>query len=158
MMNLGRVFAAVSPALDWNLILSHLAHVAAAYALALPIAWERERAARSAGLRTFPLVAIASCGFVLLAAGAMSHSAEAQSRVIQGVITGIGFLGGGAILKHGGSVHGMATAASIWNTGAIGVAIAYRRYEIALVLSLINLLTLRVMTPLKRELKHDGES
>ncbi len=146
------------PFLDWRLIFSHLGHVAAAYALALPVAWDREQEARSAGLRTFPLVAVSSCGFILLAAGVMGNSQEAQSRIIQGVITGIGFIGGGAILKDGGSVRGTATAASIWNTGAIGSAVAFGRYEIAVVLSLINFLTLRWLTPFKRELKNDGDS
>ncbi len=144
------------PFLDWRLIFSHLASVGVAYALALPVAWDREHEARSAGLRTFPLVAVASCGFILLAAGVMGNNTDAQARVIQGVITGIGFIGGGAILKDGASVRGTATAASIWNTGAIGAAVAFGRYEIAVVLSLINFLTLRWLTPLKQKLKDDG--
>lgn len=65
-------------------------------------------------------------------------------------MTGIGFIGGGAILKGGVSVHGTATAASIWNTGAIGAAVAYGRYEIAILLSLVNFATLHFLTPLKR--------
>lgn len=143
------------PFLDWGLVASRLASVAAAYALALPVAWDREKETRSAGLRTFPLVAVASCGFILLAAGVMGDSKDAQARVVQGVITGIGFIGGGAILKEGASVRGTATAASIWNTGAIGAAVAFGRYEIALILSLINFLTLRWLTPFKRKLKDD---
>lgn len=144
------------PDLEWGLVLSHLAHVAVAYALALPVAWDREQESRSAGLRTFPLVAVASCGFILLGARVLAESPESLSRIIQGLMTGIGFIGGGAILKHGASVRGTATAASIWNTGAIGAAVALGRYEIAIVLSLINFLTLRWLTPLKRELQHEG--
>jgi putative Mg2+ transporter-C (MgtC) family protein len=68
-------------------------------------------------------------------------------------ITGIGFIGGGAILKDRGNVQGIATAASIWNTGAIGAAVAYGRYEIALVLSVINFATLRFMNPFKTQMK-----
>ncbi len=64
-------------------------------------------------------------------------------------MTGIGFIGGGAILKHGASVRGTATAASVWNTGAIGAAVAFRRYEIAVILSLINFLTFRFLTEFK---------
>jgi putative Mg2+ transporter-C (MgtC) family protein len=138
--------------------LPHVRDLTIAYVLAFLIGWNREREDRSAGLRTFPLVAVASCGFILLASGVMSDSPEAQSRVIQGVITGIGFIGGGAILKDGASVRGTATAASIWNTGAIGAAVAFGRYEIAIVLSLINFLTLRWLTPLKRKLKDDDDS
>ena len=143
------------PLIDWPLVATGLAKIAAAYALALPVAWDREREARSAGLRTFPLVAIASCGYSLMAAGMFGGSPDAQARLIEGLITGIGFIGGGAILKERGSVHGTATAASIWNTGAIGVAVAYGHYEIALVLSAINFATLRYMTPLKAQAKND---
>ena len=138
------------PDLEWTRIFSHLLSVTIAYMLALPVAWDREKEARSAGLRTFPLVAVASCGYMLLATSILGSSSESRSRIIQGLITGIGFIGGGAILKDRGSVHGTATAASIWNTGAIGAAVAFRRYEIALVLSVINFATLRLLTPLKR--------
>lgn len=72
-------------------------------------------------------------------------------------MTGIGFVGGGAILKSAGSVHGTATAASIWNTGAIGAAVAFERYEIAIVLSLINYGSLRLLPPLKSTAKDSGE-
>ena len=106
--------------IDWTKILTHLMNVVIAYLLALPVAWDREKEARSAGLRTFPLVAVASCGYMLLATSILGSSSESTSRIIQGLITGIGFIGGGAILKDRGSVHGTATAASIWNTGAIG--------------------------------------
>ena len=146
------------PFIDWAKIISHLGNIVVAYVLALPVAWDREKAARSAGLRTFPLVAVASCGYMLLAASVLGGSPESQSRIIQGLITGIGFIGGGAILKDRGSVHGTATAASIWNTGAIGGAVAYGRYEIAIVLSIINFITLRLLTPLKENLSDkDGK-
>jgi putative Mg2+ transporter-C (MgtC) family protein len=70
-------------------------------------------------------------------------STDAEARVVEGLITGVGFIGGGAILKSKGSVTGTATAASIWNTGLIGMAIAYQRYEVALLMSVINFMTLR---------------
>jgi putative Mg2+ transporter-C (MgtC) family protein len=139
--------------IDWTMIFTHLTSVAVAYVLALPVAWDREQEVRSAGLRTFPLVAVASCGYMLVAMSILGSGADSISRIIQGVITGIGFIGGGAILKDRGSVHGTATAASIWNTGAIGAATAFRRYEIAVVLSVINFATLRLLTPLKRSVK-----
>lgn len=74
---------------------------------------------------------------------------SAQARILMGVATGIGFIGGGAILKSRGGVRGTATAASIWNTGAIGVAVAWGRYEIAIALALFNYLTLRFTHSLK---------
>ncbi len=76
-------------------------------------------------------------------------STDAESRVLYGIITGMGFLGGGAILKSKGSVTGTATAASLWMTGALGITVAFERYEIAIILALINFLTLRFITPLK---------
>ena len=134
---------------ELSVLLPTLGKLAVAYALSLPIAWEREQQERSAGLRTFPLVALACCGYMLLSAQLFGGSDEAQARVAEGLITGIGFIGGGAILKTRASVQGTATAASIWNTGAIGMAVAYGHYEIAVALSVVNFLTLRLLTPLK---------
>src|SRR5919206_3667663 len=122
------------PVIDWTWVVRNLLHVGAAYLLALPVAWDREREARGAGLRTFPLVAVASCGYVLMTHRLFADSPDAQARVLQGLMTGIGFVGGGAILKKGADVRGLATAASIWNTGAVGAAVAFGRYEIAIVL------------------------
>jgi putative Mg2+ transporter-C (MgtC) family protein len=86
---------------------------------------------------------------MLLAERIFPGNAEAVARVVQGVMTGIGFIGGGAILKHGANVRGTATDASIWTTGAIGAAVVYGRYEIALVLTLTTFVTLRLLTELK---------
>ena len=127
-----------------------LTRLAVAFLLALPVGWDRERADRSAGLRTFPLVAVAACAYILLAEGLFPES-EAQARVLEGVITGVGFLGGGAILKAADRVHGTATAASIWATAGIGASAGYGRYEVACALSLVCLATLRLLLPLKEE-------
>jgi putative Mg2+ transporter-C (MgtC) family protein len=137
--------------------LSNVAHMLLAFLLALPIGWDRERSTRSAGLRTFPLVALAACGFMLIAQRVAGDSAEAQARVIEGLMTGIGFIGGGAILKSQASVHGTATAASIWLTGAVGAAVAYELFEIAVALSAINFITLRWLGGLKQHLRPDDE-
>ncbi len=134
---------------------AHLAQLAIAYALALPIGWDRERSARSAGLRTFPLVAMASCGFMLTGIDVL-HGDDPYGRVMYGIITGIGFIGGGAILKTGANVSGTATAASLWNTGAIGLAVAWHNYEIAIALSVMNFLTLRILGPMKGMFRHDA--
>jgi putative Mg2+ transporter-C (MgtC) family protein len=120
-----------------------------AYLLALPVGWYREKEAHSVGVRTFPLVSMASCGYLLLVA---NGSAD-QSRVIQGLVAGIGFIGGGAILKAEGNVHGTATAASIWNTGVVGAAVAQQRYWLAATLAFLNLFALRVLLPLKQRLE-----
>jgi putative Mg2+ transporter-C (MgtC) family protein len=137
--------------IDVTLVLNNLGAIAAAFVLALPLGWERERAERSAGLRTFPLVAMASCGYILLTSSVLGNHPEGQARVIAGLITGIGFIGGGAILKGEGTVRGTATAASIWNTGAIGAAVAFERYEIAVLLSVVNFAALRWLQAFKLE-------
>jgi len=123
--------------------LGHLASLAVAYALAFPIGWDRERDERSAGIRTFPLVALASCGFVLVAVSVLGAGSPGQARILEGLITGVGFIGGGAILKQGGKASGTATAASLWATGALGAAVGYGLYDIAAILSLSTFLTLR---------------
>ena len=141
--------------IDWQQVISHLTHIILAYGLALPIALDREISDRSAGLRTFPIVAMAACGFMLTGIYVLD-STDAEARVMYGLMTGIGFIGGGAILRDKGKVEGTANAASIWNTGAIGMSVAFRRYEIALVLSLVNFATLFLFSRLKKNLNEDA--
>ena len=124
-----------------------------AFVLALPVAWDREKDDRSAGLRTFPLVATAASAYVLLAQTIFPAEAVAQARVLEGVVTGVGFLGGGAILKSDTYVRGTATAASIWATAGIGAAAGYHRFEIAIALSVLSFATLRGLRVLKEEPK-----
>jgi putative Mg2+ transporter-C (MgtC) family protein len=132
---------------DWAVVLRHLLELVLAYVFAIPIAWDRETNARTAGLRTFPLVAVAACAYMLIGYQVLD-STDAEARVIQGLMTGMGFIGGGAILKHGGSVRGTATAASLWATGAIGLAVASHRFEIAFLISIATFLTLRYLKPI----------
>jgi putative Mg2+ transporter-C (MgtC) family protein len=131
-----------------------LLRILLAYVLSLPLAWNREHQGHSAGLRTFPLVAIAAAGYSLVGLEVFDGALDAQSRLLQGLLAGMGFIGGGAILRTRGSVHGTATAASIWCTAAIGVACAYRTYHIALFLSVVGFVTLQVMARVKSELHH----
>ena len=142
---------------DWKQTLVDFLRVALAFVLAVPIGWERHKSERNLGLRTFPIVAVAACGFMLIAKNVPGANAETQARLLQGLIGGIGFIGGGAILKEGANVRGLATAASIWATGAIGAAIAFEREEIALVLSAIMFVTLRTLTPIVENGDEKGE-
>ena len=147
----------MGPDMDIYGILESLMRLALAYLLALPIGWDREREGHS-GVRTFPLVTMASCGYMMLGTGMYDSAVhDPQSRIIQGLMTGIGFIGAGAILKGQASVHGTATAASIWNAGVIGAAVALGRYEIAVVLSALNLLTLRLLPRLKSHIVQERE-
>ena len=136
-------------------IVPHVVALASAYFLALPIGWNRERQERSAGLRTFPLVAVASCGFIQASEAMMAGDPEAMARVVEGIITGMGFIGGGAILRMKESVKGTATAASLWATGAMGTAVGLGSYDVALILSVFTIVTLWWLSPLKHRLE-DG--
>lgn len=143
----------------WGDVANHLVRLALAFLFALPVGWNREREARSAGLRTFPIVAMASCGLAILAIEILGERAPEQARILQGLFTGVGFVGGGAILKSGNSVHGTATAASILNVGVIGAAVGFGFYDLGLILAVSNLLVLAVITPLKeRRQEPTGDS
>ena len=126
-------------------IIPHFLALSAAYVLALPIGWDREKESRSAGLRTFPLVALASCGFIQATETLLINAPEGTARVVEGVITGIGFIGGGAILKLGASVRGTATAASIWATGAIGTAVGLGSFDVAVTIAVFTFITLKFL-------------
>lgn len=141
--------------LDWQQLLGYLLNLIMAFVLTLPIAWDRERHSRSMGLRTFPIVGVSSAAYVLIARVTIGNDPDAQARIIQGLMTGVGFIGGGAILKGDGNVSGTATAASIWATGAIGAAAAYGRLEIAVLVSFLNYALLRLLQPVKSHMDVD---
>jgi len=132
-------------------LLADLLRVGLAFALALPIGWERGKGRNSVGFRTLPIVAMAACGFTLVIRFDDPRAAEAQARILQGVITGIGFIGGGAILKEGQTVRGLVTAASIWNAGAIGAAAGLGRVHVAVILSAVNFLALLILDRFQRD-------
>jgi len=115
-----------------------------AAALGAVLGYERERRGKAAGLRTHMLVAIGAALFVLVPQQGGMAVAD-MSRVIQGIVTGVGFLGAGAIIKHAPehSVQGLTTAAGVWMTAAIGIACGLGR-EATAVLS--TMLALAVLT------------
>ena len=107
------------------------------------LGYERENRGKAAGIRTHMLVAMGAALFVLVPEQAGMTIAD-MSRVIQGVIAGIGFLGAGAILKNRGQddVQGLTTAASVWMMAAIGVACGLGRESTALLSALLALIVL----------------
>jgi putative Mg2+ transporter-C (MgtC) family protein len=112
---------------------------------------QRERAGKPAGLRTHMLVSSGAAVF-LIASGEFGMDPDSISRVIQGLVTGIGFLGAGAILKlyDKRAVEGLTTAAGIWMTAALGVAVGLGRFGLALVATLLAWMTLSLV----RQLEH----
>ncbi|MEO8297605.1 MAG: MgtC/SapB family protein [Burkholderiales bacterium] len=110
------------------------------------LGYERERHGKAAGMRTHMLVAMGSALFVLVP-GLGGMAVADLSRVIQGVIAGIGFLGAGAILKNKEEehVHGLTTAAGVWMTAAIGVACGLGREATAVISTLLALVVLALL-------------
>jgi putative Mg2+ transporter-C (MgtC) family protein len=111
---------------------------------------QRERAGKPAGLRTHMLVSSGTAVFVI-ASEEFGMNPDSVSRVIQGLVTGIGFLGAGAILKIYDKrvVEGLTTAAGIWMTAALGVAIGLGRFGVALVATLLAWMTLSLARQLE---------
>lgn len=109
------------------------------------IGWQRERAGKAAGLRTHMLVSLGTAVFVLAGSGS-GMSPDGVSRVIQGVVTGIGFLGAGAILKlsQEREIQGLTTAAGIWVTAAIGVTVGLGGLGLALLSTALTWVVLTV--------------
>ena len=131
-----------------KIFIYHSLQLSIAFILSLPIALNRELEDNGAGLRTFPLVTIASCAFMLVGMDIYQGS-DAEARIMYGIITGMGFIGGGAIFKDENGAKGTATAAGLWNTAAIGISVAYSRYEIAIILSIVGFLILHFSKPFK---------
>jgi putative Mg2+ transporter-C (MgtC) family protein len=130
--------------LDYELLLRPLAALVAGALVGL----ERSYHGRAAGLRTYALVCLGSALLVALAeelARGPGGGLGDSTRVIQGIVTGIGFLGAGVIVKEGFSVRGLTTAASVWVISAVGVVIGAGYYVLgagatALTLALLSIL------------------
>lgn len=142
--------------IDLELLVYHSLKLGFAFILSLPIALNRAMTGDSAGLRTFPLVCIASCAFMLVGRN-IYQEGDAEARIMYAVITGMGFIGGGAIFKSGGDVKGTATASGLWNTAAIGISVAYSRYEIAIILSVVSFLIFQFSEPFKSITEEDSQ-
>lgn len=108
------------------------------------IGFQRESAGKQAGLRTHILVSLGSTVFVLGASGA-GMSQDAQSRIIQGIVTGIGFIGAGTILKRESDIRGLTTSAGLWTTCAIGVIIGLGEIGVALITAVLTVIVLTVI-------------
>jgi putative Mg2+ transporter-C (MgtC) family protein len=108
------------------------------------LGWERKQAGKAAGLRTHVLVAVGSAAFVAVPDQAGVGS-DGISRVIQGLIAGIGFLGAGSILKQEGHISGLTTAAGIWLTASVGLAAGMGRGGSAVLIGLLGWFTLAVL-------------
>ena len=109
---------------------------------------QREKAGKPAGLRTHILVCLGTAVFILACSG-VGMSSDGLSRVIQGIVTGIGFIGAGSILKldKERDIQGLTTAAGVWMTAAIGVAVGLGSLGVALLSTFFTLIILALAGP-----------
>jgi putative Mg2+ transporter-C (MgtC) family protein len=114
---------------------------------------EREWHGHPAGIKTLGLVGVGSCLFSGLGLEVFRSSTD-PTRIAAQVVTGVGFLGAGAILRQGNEVHGLTTAASIWVTAAIGMAVGFGFYIPAIFTTLLILVMLVLLRPIEGRLFH----
>lgn len=121
--------------MDWTVEGLMALRALIAVALGAFVGWEREQHGREAGVRTYGAVALGSCVFALIA----THITGGNNPhvVAAGVVTGVGFLGAGVIMKDQGSIVGLTTAATLWATASIGLAIGYGMYLLGVLVALI---------------------
>jgi putative Mg2+ transporter-C (MgtC) family protein len=134
----------------WEELPRTLLNLAVAFVLGFPVGWDRERQDVAPGLRTYPLLAMGACAYLEIGQLAFRDHIDAQARVFQALVSGIGFIGAGAIIKDRGEVHGLATAVSLWVTVSVGIAASYQLYVLGAVLSATTLVALRLLKPFKR--------
>ena len=117
------------------------------------IGWERERHSQPAGLRTHMLICMGAALVMVLSAGLTTQFPTEQGadpgRIAAQVISGIGFIGGGAILRLRGSIKGITTAASLWVVAGLGLTVGAGMYAIAVLATLLIIFTLSVLTRLE---------
>lgn len=121
--------------MDWNQEALMAVQVVVAVLLGGFVGWEREWHGSEAGIRTYGAVSLGACVFAVIS----THIATGDNPhvIAAGVVTGIGFLGAGVILRDQGNVVGLTTAATLWATAAVGLATGYRMYTLAILVSLI---------------------
>jgi putative Mg2+ transporter-C (MgtC) family protein len=122
------------------------------------VGWNREREDKPAGLRTHMLVSLGSASFTVIMIDLMqrypAHTGGGDpTRIVQGIATGIGFLGAGSIMQSGRTVRGITTAAGIWVVGAIGVACGAGAYVIAGTTVLLTFIILSAVVRLERRIQ-----
>jgi len=122
----------------WEQEAAQVLRVLIACALGGLVGWQRERVHQEAGIRTFAAVALGACVFGLITPGDMRIAAQ--------VVSGIGFLGAGIIMRGRAHVHGLTTAAALWATASVGMAVAYGRVILGGVVAILLVVLLAIPT------------
>jgi len=120
--------------------------VALACVLGGLVGWQREHLGIEAGVRTFAAVSLGACVFGLIY--------PSDTRIAAQIVTGIGFLGAGVIMRGRGHIHGLTTAASLWAVASVGLAVAYGRIVLAVLVTIFLFMLLAI--PLKRWEREKG--
>lgn len=143
------------PPLDWPLVATVLAKLAFAAVLGGVIGLEREQHGRPAGIRTHMLLIL---GVTLFAEVSKAFPGEDKGRIASQIVTGVGFLGAGTILRLGAEIKGLTTAASLWSVSAIGMAVSTGGsfLLIALFGTVLTYVTLKVVDDIERRLAPDA--
>ena len=118
--------------------------------LASIVGWERELQRMPAGFRTHSLVGLGAALFTVVSAFAFAGPGSDPTRIAAQIVTGIGFLGGGVILHHGGMVKGLTTAASLWTVAAIGMAAGAALYVVAVGGTILAIVALELFERLEK--------
>ncbi|MBQ0745723.1 MAG: MgtC/SapB family protein [Marinobacter sp.] len=139
-------------------VLDMFIRLLAAAALALLLGLERELRGKAAGLRSHMLVSLGASAFIIMGMHILFATAEGDpsarvdpTRIVEGVIGGIGFLGAGSIIQSRGSVQGITTGASIWMAGAVGVACGLGIFALAGMVTLMALIIMAVLGRFEHE-------
>ncbi len=138
---------------DWNAVY----HIILAAILGGIVGAERELSGHPAGLRTNILIATSSCLFTLLSIYAFPGTPRDTARVAAQIVTGVGFLGAGAVIQTRRAVHGLTTAATIWMVAAVGMAAATDLYLLGVATTLLTTVTLVLLAPLSARLAARAE-
>ena len=133
--------------MDISIYFEEAAQVSFAFVIGAILGLEREFRSKPAGFRTMILICVGSCLYTILSKEAGVGSAD---RIASNIVTGIGFIGAGVIFKEGITVNGLTTAALIWVTAALGMAIGYHNYPLAIVVSVMVVIALFVLEPVQR--------
>lgn len=145
--------------MDWNTELTMMFRTVLACVLGAAIGIEREFRGKDAGIRTYAAVALGACTFGLIG----QHFAPGiDTRIAANIVVGIGFLGAGMIMKDGNRVEGLTTAATIWATAAVGLALSSGMYLLGILTSVLIFFILALQDlpfwkKLKDKIKNDKE-
>ena len=134
--------------MNWSDVISLLASVFLGGVIGL----ERQVRDKPAGLRTNILICLGACVFTIIST---NLSGSDPGRIAAQIVTGIGFLGAGAIIQSGASIHGLTTAAGIWIVSSIGMACGTRMYFLAVAATILTLVALLLLSPVDKKIGKD---